>query len=233
MAGESANGPREVPLLFSDDLVVRIRAGLKRVTRRPITSWRAGDLYLKGHGWIIGHDRTLDDAVEAGAATNKPRLWGFASRVEVPGREPFLYPFVTANAPASPGDTAWVREAWRPEERMSDRVDGVRFRADHLFVPIPNTAEAADRWVAVNDRSTRWRPSIHMPRWAARLLLPVVSVRAERLHQITPDDVALEGHPGQSPEFFFGRWDAIYGAGASFKNPWVWRVEFGTPTEAA
>jgi len=39
----------------------------------------------------------------------------------------------------------------------------------------------------------KWRPSIHMPRGAARLFLKVTSVRAERLQDITDSDAVSEG----------------------------------------
>lgn len=43
------------------------------------------------------------------------------------------------------------------------------------------------------NRRRRWRPSIHMPKEAARLFLRVTDVRVERLQAITIDDVRKEG----------------------------------------
>jgi hypothetical protein len=90
-----------------------------------------------------------------------------------------------------------------------------------------------------------WRPSIHQPRWAARpLLLDVLSVRAERLQDITEEDAKAEGvdmaqfrtevpgraAPLMSPDNyragFVALWDTINGHKAPWhSNPWIWRLE--------
>jgi hypothetical protein len=88
-----------------------------------------------------------------------------------------------------------------------------------------------------------WRPSIHMPRWASRILLEVKSVRVERVQEISPSDAISEGVACECEEFgkcaitdsclgsvreFMTLWNSINekrGYGWE-KNPWVWVVEF-------
>jgi hypothetical protein len=150
--------------------------------------------------------------------------------------------------PASPygvaGDYLWVRETWRPVERKTDMVDGIQFAADEAFVPIANTAAAAEQWVvaANNDHSGRWRSPIHMPRWASRITLELTGVRVERLQDICWSDIRAEGidcpeHdcpsgfccsecPSLRHAWSVG-WDNINGARASWaSNPWIWALTF-------
>lgn len=76
------------------------------------------------------------------------------------------------------------------------------------------------------------RSSIHMPRWASRILLEIVSVRVQRLQDISEDDAYAEGvtHAEQdginAREGFAALWNKINGAGAWNANPWVWIVKF-------
>ena len=76
------------------------------------------------------------------------------------------------------------------------------------------------------------KPSIHMPRAAARLFLRVTDVRAERLHEISENDAVCEGYKGfgnlSAKELFYCDWDSIHikrGYGW-YTNPWVWIIEF-------
>ena len=136
--------------------------------------------------------------------------------------------------PYHPGDILWVRETW------AEMPYGFVYRVD---------GEEPDGW----DCDDRWRPSIHMPRGAARIFLRVTGVRVERLQDIT--DYRAEGiHPSEACEecfavcggcdplnsptgcdneidAFAGLWDRtvkpadlpLYGWEA---NPWVWVIEF-------
>jgi len=79
--------------------------------------------------------------------------------------------------------------------------------------------------------ASQWKPSIHMPRWASRINLEVVSVRVERLQNISEDDALAEGitlvERGTSPVDQFKKlWESINGPGSWEANPWVWVVEF-------
>lgn len=85
----------------------------------------------------------------------------------------------------------------------------------------------------------KWKPSIHMPRAAARLFLKVKNIRVERLQDITEEDAQKEmsfdsmydlcaGFTGKYKIAFEILWDSIYSAkGYGWdENPFVWVVEF-------
>lgn len=118
--------------------------------------------------------------------------------------------------PYQPGDVLYVRETWA-------KVPGV---PPYIYKA---TFGAGER---------KWRPSIHMPKDAARIFLRVTGVRCEWLQDMTPEDCANDG--GFEPEavkvvgiapLFGTLWDRTvkpadlyrYGWAA---NPWVWVIEF-------
>ena len=114
----------------------------------------------------------------------------------------------------APGDRLWVRETFAMESPtcpvyLADQTD-------------KTTVE-------------RWKPSIHMPRWASRLTLEIVSVRVERSQDISEKDAAAEGcepKPEKDHDIFkFTKgyetlWKSINGFGSWALNPWVWVIEF-------
>ena len=120
-----------------------------------------------------------------------------------------------------PGDFLYVRETWVKSE------DTFLYKADD---------GAVSAW--------GWKPSIHMPKEAARIFLRVKAVRVERLNDITitglqSEGIIPEGYISQyaamasQPYFdkFKALWDSTikptdrdkYGWAA---NPWVWVIEF-------
>ena len=123
---------------------------------------------------------------------------------------------VAACVPYRPGDILYVRETWTQDG------DVYRYKAGFY------------------DQNRKWRPSIHMPREAARIFLRVTDVRVERLQEITDEQAILEGFEAYHSDSgyyepatlgFVETWDstiklanrAIYGWEA---NPWVWVIEF-------
>lgn len=115
-----------------------------------------------------------------------------------------------------PGDRLWVRETWA--RGMTD---------EELYY------RATDKEITDEEREEgmRWKPSIHMPRWASRITLEVTEVRVERLQGITEADSVAEGIKplqGGAVSDFRLLWDHLnasrgYGWDA---NPWVWVVSF-------
>ncbi|EMF9804891.1 hypothetical protein V4X55_002099 [Salmonella enterica] len=117
------------------------------------------------------------------------------------------------------GDRIWVRETFSavPDHDEPAACSALLYAADG------------------NGPYGKWTPSIHMPRWASRILLEITSVRIERLANVSDDDAGKEGYPA-NPEPYGGGmdkwlwfqqlWDSIY-PDQSFKhNPWVWVIEF-------
>ncbi|HBS3550839.1 TPA: hypothetical protein ACPXR4_005293, partial [Klebsiella pneumoniae] len=77
----------------------------------------------------------------------------------------------------------------------------------------------------------KWTPSLHMPRWASRILLEITGVRVERLRSMSQDDARAEGviaasGPMEAGLAFRELWDSIYGEVSWKANPWVWVIEF-------
>lgn len=138
------------------------------------------------------------------------------------------------------GDRIWVRETWQGPlvdfERSDDllrnpekyeKPENCVYEADG--VPAPEFYDADD-----NLRCC-WRLSIHMPRWASRILLEITNVRVERLNDISEEDARSEGvtpTPLPAEKLVGGKlafaelWASIYGYENWQANPWVWVIEF-------
>lgn len=220
MSGETT--PRERPILFSGPMVRAILEGRKTQTRRV----------------IIGNRRKLlPTLVHAVANVLTGKHWA-----EPGGWVSCPY--------GHPGDRLWVRETWGDGSAFyphSPVLYGADEPAD-LGASCRNQAEA-DRAQGREHRVLegcrchfRWRPSIHMPRTASRLSLEVLSVRVERLQDISEEDACAEGvvplqmDMGTYRPRFEGLWDSINGQrpGASWAdNPWVWVVGFKRADAAA
>ncbi|EPS0123060.1 TPA: hypothetical protein MXU94_003499 [Escherichia coli] len=143
-----------------------------------------------------------------------------------------------------PGDRIWVRETYRVHGKATD-VATLVYRASVRNSWTEQThrvpAEVCNKPV-----SEKWTPSIHMPRWASRILLEITNVRVERLNDISECDARDEGvppagsllpdHPGTfltpNGDFAMAKvafqrlWESIYGEESWSANPWVWVIEF-------
>lgn len=124
-----------------------------------------------------------------------------------------------------PGDRLWVREKFSLcDARRPDGNPCVLYSA---------TSEA----------KVKWKPSIHMPRWASRITLEITNVKVERLNDISEEDakaegvdisemMELEGDPEYAKQNWNYRtafkllWQNIHSMKSWNENPWVWVVGF-------
>lgn len=206
----------ERPIIFSAEMVQAILAGRKTQTRR-----------------VVGWKRTPYHSI---TERDDGMLWPWR---ETEDAQDYWYPCPYG----SPGDRLWVREAWRPvvDEHLWDSIE---YRADGaLRKPEVTNENTGFRFSSECDADdSRWRPSIHMPRWASRITLEITGVRVERLQDVSEADALAEGcrpirpeivqdglivRPGRSAvEEFRHLWEQINGPGSWAANPWVWVIEF-------
>ncbi|HFH2975179.1 TPA: hypothetical protein ACGJSI_002122 [Pseudomonas aeruginosa] len=207
---------KERPILFTGPMVRAILEGRKTVTRRVV---KPQPDFL---GSMVDPNtpfKTLDAGLHA--------------RITCPYGEP--------------GDRLWVRETWhvgKPHDKTAPADILAPLLAEGRGITVLYTAGG---WQSVGpagreepiypddqplpDWAGKGRPSIHMPRWACRILLEITAVRVERLHDLSDPGALAEGvshsemHSGDSLVDVFARlWKSIGGDWDA--NPWVWVVEF-------
>lgn len=221
----------EHPILFNGPMVRAILEGRKTVTRRI---------------------RGLDDL-----NLNMPEIYRLESISQKSGRavfshgEKYEHSFDIRCPYGEVGNRLWVRESFQvskkydrmpPSEIPWSRGVSTYFAAGGSRAHNASGAYVNEDTICVPDWVGKMRPSIHMPRQACRILLEVVSIKVERLTDISYEDAAAEGvyrdrmdhmwtmtdeggpcH--KYPQAAFrdlwistgGDWDA---------NPWVWAIEF-------
>lgn len=112
-----------------------------------------------------------------------------------------------------PGDVLWVRETWAPA------INEICYKADYT-----------DEVLKEKRNKGLWKPSIHMPKSAARLWLEITDVRVEKVGDISHSDCITEGiieKPGYNLPFSFRNlWISINGQASWDSNPWVWVISF-------
>lgn len=154
---------RVLPILFNTEMVRAILDGRKTVTRRVVKD----PYHISGDGEVC-------------------RITGLAIHKGTNVTHGAPYP----DSPYRPGDILYVRETWRPHSAWSGSYSSgceIEYKAGGENLIIDGSV------IAVPERETPWRPSIHMPREAARIWLRVTDVRVERLQDMTEDDVIDEG----------------------------------------
>lgn len=216
---------KQRPIIFNTEMVRAILDGRKTQTRRSLKVQPQVMNTIIGDRLVIKDPLNTDaylDFINAKSTSRITRLCPFG---EV-------------------GDQCYVRETWRQfnssdecgcsEAPCSCPSNGtVLFKASH------------------DDGESKWKPSIHMPRSCARILLEVTAIRVERLNDISEQDAKAEGlqyssvyqqwgrvekhssHKPHSPHWrwykkpqnaFKSLWNSIYENWDA--NPWVWVIEF-------
>jgi hypothetical protein len=156
------------------------------------------------------------------------------NRYQIGEREPVTEAELLRKCPhGQPGDRIWVRETF--SDVYGAGGDEGRRKKEVMYRANGET----DPYVI----GGRWTPSIHMPRWASRIQLEIVSVRVERLNDCSDADARAEGTPGghgvipsynyntTPSEHYIHLWESINGAGSWALNPWVWVIEFKRVTQ--
>ncbi|HIB5334629.1 TPA: hypothetical protein ACWW19_003027 [Klebsiella quasipneumoniae subsp. similipneumoniae] len=138
----------------------------------------------------------------------------------------------------SVGDRIWVRETFQGPLFDFDLMDSyckdsTPFEKSEFCVYKADGVPAPEFYDADDELHCCWRPSIHMPRWASRILLEITGVRVERLKSISDRDALREGcstadmKSGDCVADVFARlWASIYGDESWNSKPWVWVIEF-------
>jgi hypothetical protein len=136
--------------------------------------------------------------------------------------------------PYQQGDILYVRETWQFLYELDDNEQPVEETGKYYYaatdITLFNTYVDEN---GVKHDYVPWKPSIHMPKEAARIWLKVTDVRVERLQDMTDDDAEAEGCFDYTSTAlgFPDVWDFTikksdldrYGWDA---NPWVWVIDF-------
>jgi hypothetical protein len=234
----------ERPILFGGPMVRAILDGKKSQTRRVLT--------------VRPRDIARGASERDVKLANRWKVLGGEARLLL---DQFEVSIASVRCPyGAPGDELWVRETHAIEGQcvaydadgwcgaVCSDGGGGRFRVPHGRIADARTKDRG-AWPAGGAQAFglakyggRWRPSIHMPRWASRLSLRVLAVRVERLQDITESDIlgegvtvpiaaARTGVPWSSIPTLHDAWrlcwDSINGKRAPWSsNPYVWVVEF-------
>jgi hypothetical protein len=230
---------KERGMIFNGEMVRAILDGRKTQTRRPI-KWRqtrATEIAEREDGskWPWSED-----------AENVCDYW-------------HPCPF------GAVGDRIWVRETWailgnedgccidweekicKADERSAARIYRASCEQRPRNYGLWSIPDDADWKPHTKDYQYEgaWRPSIHMPRWASRILLEITDARVERLNNISEEDARAEGiidggcvncgesepcgcdHPQpDATDAFAYLWQSIYGQENWDANPFVWVIQF-------
>lgn len=202
---------RVLPILFNTEMVRAILDGRKTCTRRLVR-------FLPGENpqWT-GYIR---DGLMLYNGRNEPCI---------------------TKAPYQPGDILYVRETWQYLYELDGNEQIIEDTGKYYYAATDTIS--FNTYVDENGlehEHVPWKPSIHMPKEAARIWLKVTDVRVELLQEITSEQIGREGVEVEYPHVLNGEekryafstlWNNTikksdldrYGWDA---NPYVWVIEF-------
>lgn len=163
---------KERGMIFNGEMVRAILDGRKTQTRR-IMKPQPGPCPRGGHWWPSNVFKTMLHVEEE--MQNGKGGWG--------GLVGDACPF------GDVGDRIWVRETFTGHYLDDDQIQDIKDGRDKASSLCEYRADYPDGYQAADG----WTPSIHMPRWASRILLEITDVRVEQLNAISPEDAESEG----------------------------------------
>lgn len=220
----------EHPILFVTPLIQAVQAKTKSQTRRlvlPSSSWMDVDTVQNVRRWEPRGDGEWKMFSAEGQIGSVRCPWGI------------------------PGHHLWIRETHAFLDLETGYESAAALKKYHSPEKHLSPVYKASMSDFEESLITKWRPSLHMPRWAARIFLELTDVRIERLWTITEEDAKAEGVVPFFEHFprigrdqriigsgelcvdspyrasFAVLWDEISDGGPLWKaNPWVWRLAF-------
>lgn len=241
---------KERPILFSAPMVRAVLAGTKTQTRRAVKPMRSQDWLTPDAIMRSPRAKPVIIEGEQWAQFVHPMAGLLVNGIQ----HDEWSPLTCIRSPyGQPGDRLWVRETWQGPLMDAESMEN-EYRDNPVKFHLPEFCEyaadggAAPEFMTLDDELVcRWRPSIHMPRWASRINLEITGVRVERLQDISEVDVLAEGvqrwplgyrveitgepkHESRSFDVaqhaYRWLWESINGPGSWDANPWVWVIEF-------
>lgn len=233
---------KETPIIFNMDMVRAILDGRKTQTRGVVKGYKPS--------WFDIVESKTDNSVK------------FIKSFNFGGHHAGLSVTKWIKCPyGKVGDRLWVRETWADVNTPDGpaicyRADGsyqhwrdfsTVFDKDYGAGPSMNYEAYPGDYVMWwedllnGEPDHRWKPSIHMPKWACRTWLEITNIRVERLQDINYAEVIAEGfhwlltdeqqtdaeHRFNGIKAYSRLWDSIYGKKYPWEDsPWVWVIEF-------
>lgn len=233
---------KEIPILFSTQMVQALLADTKTETRRTIKPQpdENGVTFMKNAplDWEAHYKEEW-----------KPWKWDTEQGETIAKHCPY----------GQPGDWLWVRESFVSGFKMDDGCFAYDDEGNHIEkIWYKADGDLHNWWTGDSDfpsENIPWKPSIHMPKAAARLWLEVLEIKVERLQDISEADAMAEGiewqikYPEDYPTLRYYRdymfknrfaagmlfgpkqsfkslWQSINGPESWNANPWLWVVKF-------